>query len=398
MTKPTNWEVGTLDDVLEHIDVRNRDKTVQLVLSVTEGRGVIPQSEVFKKRVAAEDTAKYKILRPLDIAWNPYLLWTGAIGQWLGDRPGITSPVYPIFRARKGQDARFWGMVLESGVLTPYFDSRAIGSIVRRRRTTPPTFRAAPVFIPPLATQERIVDVVDAVDDQISAIDVESEALDWILESLRADLPGTNHEPISDVLRGIDSGKSVQAGGHASAEDEYRILKLSAVQRGWFKPSEAKALTDGAGFSPSHVVKNGDLVITRANTPERVGFVAIAKNVPQGTFMPDLLWRLKVDESRVSTDYLAHVLSSSELRIRISGSASGTSKSMVKINKRGFGTIQVPVPSLSEQRDYVRRCESVVRGIETTRAEAARLRKVRGRLLAGLLDRTIDIQSKELEV
>lgn len=398
MTKPTNWEPGTLDDVLEHIDIRNRDKTVELVLSVTEGRGVIPQSEVFKKRVATEDTAKYKLLRPLDIAWNPYLLWTGAIGQWLGDQPGITSPVYPVFRAREGQDARFWGMVLESGVLTAYFDSRAIGSVVRRRRTTPPTFKAAPTFIPPLPTQQRIVEVIDAVDDQISAIDAESKALRLILESLRADLPETSQEPIGDVLLGIDSGKSVRAGGQATAEDEYRILKLSAVQRGWFKPSEAKTLTDRVAFSPNHVVKNGDLVITRANTPERVGFVAIAKNVPEGTFMPDLLWRLKVNESRVSTDYLEHVLSSRELRIRISGSASGTSKSMVKINKRGFSTVQVPIPLLSEQREYVRRCESVVEGIKTTRDEVCRLRKVRARLLAGLLDRTIDIQSEELEV
>ncbi|MFE2193833.1 hypothetical protein ACFXAQ_23810 [Streptomyces olivaceus] len=145
-------------------------------------------------------------------------------------------------------------------------------------------------------------------------------------------------------------------------------------------------------------MKNGDLLITRANTPERVGFVAVARNVPAGTFMPDLVWRLRVDESRVRADYLEHALSSRELRTSISGTAGGTSKSMVKINKRGFGTVRVPIPSLPEQGEYVQRCDAVARGIMATRAEEARLRRVRAGLLLGLLDRTIEIESAELGV
>ncbi|KUL66754.1 hypothetical protein ADL28_03105 [Streptomyces violaceusniger] len=242
----------------------------------------------------------------------------------------------------------------------------------------------------------RIVEILDAVDDQIAALHAESAALEGLLESLRSDLPETDHQPIGDVLLGIDSGKSVQAGGEASAEDEYRILKLSAVQCGWFKPSEAKTVTEVAAFSPGHVVKNGDLLITRANTPERVGFVAIARNVPEGTFMPDLIWRLRVDESRVRTGYLEHALSSRELRTSISGTAGGTSKSMVKINKRGFGAVRVPIPSLPEQGEYVQRCDAVAEGIRATRAEEARLRQARSGLLSGLLDRTIEIESVDL--
>jgi type I restriction enzyme S subunit len=159
-----------------------------------------------------------------------------------------------------------------------------------------------------------------------------------------------------------------------------------------------RQLTDEAAFSASHVVKDGDLLITRANTPERVGFVAIARNVPDGTFMPDLIWRLRVDEGRVSVDYLEHALSSHELRSQISGTAGGTSKSMVKINKRGFGAVRVPIPPLPEQREYVRRCAAVIAGITATRAEETRLRKFRAGLLSGLLNRTIDIESAKLEV
>jgi len=71
---------------------------------------------------------------------------------------------------------------------------------------------------------------------------------------------------------------------------------------------------------------------------------------------------------------------------------------MVKINKRGFRAVRVPIPSLPEQAEYVRQCDAVVEAITATRAEAAHLRKVRAGLLSGVLDRTIDIESAELGV
>lgn len=292
----------------------------------------------------------------------------------------------------------FLGLYFQTAAFWDEMQNRASGTVLRRKTISDASFRAIPFALPPLPTQERIVEVIDAVDGQIAALDTESEALEAILESLRSDLPETEHQPVGDILLGIDSGKSVQAEGEASAEDEYRILKLSAVQRGWFKPSEAKRLTDGTAFSVSHVVKSGDLLITRANTPERVGFVAVARSVPEGTFMPDLIWRLRVDESRVSTDYLEHVLSSRQLRTCISATSGGTSKSMVKINKRGFSTVRLPIPSLPKQGEYVQRCDAVVEGITAIRAEAAHLRKVRAGLLSGLLDRTIEIESARQEV
>lgn len=83
--------------------------------------------------------------------------------------------------------------------------------------------------------------------------------------------------------------------------------------------------------------------------------------------------------------------------VLISATAGGTSQSMVKINKRGFSTVQVPVPPLPEQSEYVQRCDAAVEGIAAIRAEADRLREARTGLLTGLLDCTIEIKSAELE-
>lgn len=380
---------------VESVDV-DPEQTYPIVGVLNRGRGLL-----YRESVAASSTSYKKLNRigPRVLVYSRLKAFEGAITVTPDDLPeSFASQEFPTFAFASDADPDFFRILATTQRMWDALQDASKGMGGRRERVKPADFLNIVMDIPPLRVQKRIVEVIGAVDDQIAALDTESEALEGILDSLRSDLPETDHQPISDVLLGIDNGKSVQAAGEATAEDEYRILKSSAVQRGWFKPSEAKTLTEDATFSLSHVVKNGDLLITRANTPERVGFVAIAKNVPDGTVLNDMMWRLRVDESRVSTDYFEHALSSRELRTRISGTSGGTSKSMVTINKRGFGAVRVPVPPLPEQGEYVRRCGAVVGGITAIRAEEARLRKVRAGLLSGLLDRTIDIESADLEV
>ncbi|MET7949395.1 hypothetical protein [Micromonospora sp. NPDC005324] len=351
---------------IEIVDV-DPDQLYPIVGVLNRGRGLL-----YRDPVAGSSTAYRKLNRIGRgvLVYSRLKAFEGAITVTPNDLPeSFASQEFPTFTFASDADPDFFRILTTTQKMWDALQGVSKGMGGRRERVKPVDLLNIVMDIPPLPVQKRIVEVIGAVDDQIAALDTESETLEGILEFLRSELPGVDHQPIGDVLFGIDSGKSVQAGGESSAGDEYRILKLSAVQRGWFKPSEAKTLTEGVAFSPSHVVKNGDLLITRANTPERVGFVAVAKSVPVGTFIPDLIWRLRVDESRVSTSYLEHALSSRELRARISSTAGGTSRSMVKINKRGFGLVRVPIPPLPEQDEYVRRCDAVVGGIMAARAE-----------------------------
>jgi restriction endonuclease S subunit len=165
------WVEATLSDALEPIANRPNGKDYPLVLTVTEKRGIIPQTEIFNHRIATDDISKYKVLEPMDIAYNPYLLWCGAIGQWQGTEAGVVSPVYECFRVKSNCEPRYLGYIFETGILTNYFDALAIGSIVRRRRTIPADFIAAPIQLPPLAEQKRIVDVISSVDSYIEALE-----------------------------------------------------------------------------------------------------------------------------------------------------------------------------------------------------------------------------------
>ena len=399
MTEPTGWKPGALDDVLEHVDVRNKDKAIEMVLSVTEGRGIVPQSEVFNKRVATEDTSKYKVLQPFDIAWNPYLLWTGAIGQWLRDSAGVTSPVYPVFRVREGQDSRFWGMVLEGGVLTPYFDSRAIGSIARRRRTTIPVFKEAPIFIPPRPTQERVVKIVGAVDDEIAALESEAGTARRLLNSVLtehfATVTGTPH-------RIVDLCSHVIGGVWGKPEGEGEVDRLALGPR-IYAPGTADFVTDGSPVrsfttkqADTRTVQEQDIILERSGgSPEQpVGRVAIAGPGLAPCVPTDFQRLLRVAPERALPKYVFWRLRHDWV-CGLTRNYSRRTTGITNLSVKEYIAREMPVPSPEEQAALVERAAAVDALVITLRAEAASLRQVRTGLLSGLLDRTITIESAE---
>jgi restriction endonuclease S subunit len=188
------WVEATLKDALEPIANRPDGKDYPLVLSVTEKRGIIPQTEIFKHRIATDDISKYKVLEPMDIAYNPYLLWCGAIGQWQGSEAGVVSPVYECFRVKSNFEPRYLGYIFETGILTNYFDALAIGSIVRRRRTIPSDFIAAPIQLPPLPEQKRIVEIINTIDKVISQTELTTSKAKNLRSGLLSDLLSGEHE------------------------------------------------------------------------------------------------------------------------------------------------------------------------------------------------------------
>jgi type I restriction enzyme S subunit len=230
------WVEETLSDALEPIANRPNGRDYPLVLSVTEKRGIIPQTEIFNHRIATDDIAKYKVLEPMEIAYNPYLLWCGAIGQWQGTEAGVVSPVYECFRVKPNCEPRYLGYIFETGILTNYFDALAIGSIVRRRRTIPSDFIAAPIQLPPRPEQKRIVDLISSVDSYI-------EALQQQLESAKKSRNAVLHELLT-------------AGGD---DWEYKTL------------SDICEVRDGTHDSPK---------------PSHEGFALVtSKNIKDGKFM-----------------------------------------------------------------------------------------------------------------
>lgn len=376
------WREVRLGEILTRSVERLGSTAEPRILTVTEGHGLVDQMTHWGRRVAAEDTSTYKVVRPEDIVYNVYLLWNGAIGQNLFGEVGVTSPVYEVFTPSAEVLGRYIGLAVQSPQMMDAFDTISIGTIPRRRRAPWTDFLALKVILPTLAEQRRIVDLVEAVGHAIGASELAQRSLAGAADLLRSALPEAEWVPLDDVLVAIESGTSTKP-----VEGEglrQRMLTLAAIRPASFRPSEVKDV--GVAQLPAKaLVRNGDLLITRSNTPDRVGYAALARGMDNTTYMPDLVWRLRTDDSLVRRDYLAQVLSSRSLRAAITAAASGTSMSMRKINKANFGRINVPLPSLEVQAEFAARLELTGAAEDAIAEQLQCLHRVRTNLLDALL-------------
>ena len=159
-----------IGDVIEQISERNKDKSIDMVLSVSNKQGFINQSEQFEDRIiASEDTSNYKIVYKNDFAYNPARINVGSIARLRTIDMGIVSPMYICFRVRKEVVSEY----LEYFFSTSYFfyemQKRLEGSV--RQCLSFEGICNIPIYIPSSEEQHTISKKISVLLDKI---DVES--------------------------------------------------------------------------------------------------------------------------------------------------------------------------------------------------------------------------------
>ena len=155
---------------------------------------------------------------------------------------------------------------------------------------------------------------------------------------------------LGDVVRQIEAGRSPKTLERDAAPDEPGVLKVSAVSWGSFDPAAAKAMPSSFTAPDSHKVRRGDFIVSRANTGELTGAVAIAQADYPNRYLSDKLLRLVLDSDQVATEYLLFALRAPSARAHIERSASGTSHSMRNIAQDALLKTPIVLPDLDVQR------------------------------------------------
>ncbi len=254
--------------------------------------------------------------------------------------------------------------------------------------------RSIQIPLPPLAEQRRIV---AKIEELFSELDAGEESLrrarrqlgvyrqsllkqafegklseQWrkqnpdLLESLAADkdIPADELERFSELpaswrytrlgrfIHHIDAGESFRCEERRPKPDEIGVAKVSAVAWGEYDEAESKTCIDAAKVNPSYFIRDGDFLLSRANTIELVGACVIVRRVTQPIMLSDKTLRMTIDDERKS--FLLQYLRSRQGRREIEKRSTGNQESMRNIGQERIRSIVVPECSLPEQREIVR--------------------------------------------
>jgi len=126
------------------------------------------------------------------------------------------------------------------------------------------------------------------------------------------------------------------------------ILSLSAVTENGFNEDGVKPAPIGDARVLDNLLLAGDIVVSRSNTPERVGLAGIYRGRPKPCAYSDLLMRVRTSPA-LKPEFLLVQLLSHRGRKFFAESARGSSSSMVKIDRAILESFPLSLPGLPEQ-------------------------------------------------
>lgn len=355
----------TVGDLLAEFKEKPKAGQEPPVLTLTERKGFVRQTDRFNKRLATDDISGYKIVRRNDIAFNPYLLWAGAVAQNTIVDEGVISPLYPTFRVRDGHDPRYVARILLSPQLIRAYDSIAFGSVPRRRRSSVKDFLSLSVAnIPPVEDQRRIARILDQAD----TIRVKRRQVLAHLDSLTGSLfyemfgDAAQTRPLGELVDEFRYGTSSKATTHGDP-----VLRIPNVVSGRIDVREIKKVSVTPTERERLRLQTGDVLLVRSNgNSENVGRCAAfdSSYFAESDFADDrfvyasYLIRARPRAEILDGKFLAEFLASPDGR-RLLKERARTSAGQYNVNTASLATIPVPVATIESQKEFATRLDEV---------------------------------------
>jgi type I restriction enzyme S subunit len=200
------------------------------------------------------------------------------------------------------------------------------------------------------------------------------------------------------LIDGIEQGWSPVAEDRQADPDEWAVIKLSAVSKGSFREGEHKALPPSLAPDRRYEIREGDFLMTRANTPELVADVCVVRASRPRLMLCDLVYRLYWRSSHASTEFVAYWFLSGIGRHQIEVDARGASQSMVKVSQGLIRAWAIVLPPIAEQRAIAafldRETARIDALIANVREAIERLKELRTALISAAVTGKIDVREE----
>jgi len=387
----SDWEHTTLGQLFSADNTRLGAHTDEpTVMSLSKYDGFVRADDYFDKRIASEKLDGYKFVEPGGWAYSTIHIDEGSIARNNMGEAGVISPMYTTLRWR-GEGAalpEYAELVVRSPRMLAEYANNAQGSVNRRRSLPFKIFSAIPISLPPLSVQERIVEIIAAVDGQITALEAEVEAVVKVRTGLVGRSADTGKVPLGS-LGVVSQGKGLPKESQGKRTGEVSWYKIADMTG---PGNEFGYTVADTRLTPSEVAGIGGVVVNEgAVTFPRVGAAVLTekKRIVDTPGALDENHLVITPGEGTNSEYLLAVMENFALSSLVRPGA------VPSLNMGLIRSTKVPW-SGTENQSLGTALGALRAESRVLTAEAASLRATRAVLLTGLLDRTIDVDSAEL--
>lgn len=156
---------------------------------------------------------------------------------------------------------------------------------------------------------------------------------------------------LSRYIKELRAGKSLAG----KTKCKNKVLKTGAATFGFFDKEQYKYYPVEYVPNPLHKVEDGDVIISRMNTPELVGSCSYVFEAPDDMYYPDRLWKTIITED-TNPIFLWQLMWQQDIRKQIKENSFGTSGTMNNISKvklLNIKAIDVPLELQNQFASFV---------------------------------------------
>lgn len=194
---------------------------------------------------------------------------------------------------------------------------------------------------------------------------------------------------LGEVTLESGAGWSPNCESRRRENDEWGVLKVSAVSWGIFNPDENKALPSNLQPRPDCEVVQGDFLVSRANTAELVARSVWVESCPQRLMLSDKIVRLKLSQ-HMNGQFVNLANTCAHARSYYAAVAGGTSSSMKNVSREQILNLAIPLPPIAEQHRIVARVNELMALCDRLKADLAIARQHQATLADTLIAVTLE--------
>nr|WP_280996309.1 N-6 DNA methylase [Marinitoga okinawensis]CAI4093957.1 Type I restriction modification system, DNA methyltransferase subunit M and specificity subunit S [Marinitoga okinawensis] len=364
------WKWVKLGDILEKYSVRNKEKKLLPVYSITKEQGIILADKYFKENVYGKNNdtyeknlSQYKVIEKGCFVYNPYRINIGSIGYFDIPKKGLVSPAYVVFKVKNKDkvDELFLFNIFKSDWFLSRINESTSGSI--RDSLSFELLSQIHIPLPPLEVQKQIV---ERLKKQRVIIEKSKE-----LEKIFLDTGIDNaifkgnwkFVELNDIVTFAQYGISSRADG---TEEDIPILGMNNLTYiGEIDLSSLKYIKLDKDKLEKYKLEKGDILFNRTNSKTLIGKTAIFDI--DGTYVfASYLIRLRVNKDKVLPKFVSYYMNSKLIKEYIQ-TLCREIIGQANINLQELKSIKISIPPLEKQQEIIEILDSQFEALDKIR-------------------------------